>query len=397
MAYLRNSAVNLLNLHYGMHALALNGAGVFFFVFLLKAGVPIPAVFIAIALTVAARFLFRPLILVLAPRWGLRALVAFGTMFTGVQYLFLAEVHGVDSMLLGFCLSAAIGDVFYWTCYHAYFAALGDAEHRGHQIGAREALGSLAAIIGPLIGAWALTTLGPRVAFGAAAVIHVLAAMPFAGTPDVKVARKMSGVFRTAVPGILLFAADGWIASGFVFVWQIALFLVLGERFSAFGGALALAGLVGAIGGLLVGRHIDAGHGGRAVWLTFAGVAAVTLLRAASTGNVAMAVAANALGTLVGCLYIPTLMTAVYNQAKSSPCALRFHVATEGGWDVGCAAGCLAAAGLTFAGVPLPAGILLSLAGTLLSLVLLRRYYAALGIAVDLTIVEPPSGALREP
>jgi DHA1 family inner membrane transport protein len=397
MAYLRNSAVNLLNLHYGMHALALSGAGVFFLVFLLKAGVPIPAVFIAIALTVAARFLFRPLILVLAPRWGLRALVAFGTMFTGVQYLFLAEVHGVDLMLLGFCLSAAIGDVFYWTCYHAYFAALGDAEHRGHQIGAREALGSLAAIVGPLIGAWALNALGPRVAFGAAATIHVLAALPFAGTPEVKVARKMSGAFRAAIPGILLFAADGWIASGFVFVWQIALFLSLGESFSAFGGALALAGLVGAVGGLLLGRHIDAGHGGRAVWLTFAGVAAVTLLRAASTGSAAMAVAANALGTLVGCLYIPTLMTAVYNQAKSSPCALRFHVATEGGWDVGCAAGCLAAAGLTFAGVPLPAGILISLAGTVLSLVLLRRYYAALGIAVDLTIVEPPSGALREP
>ncbi|HEY4263983.1 MAG TPA: MFS transporter, partial [Micropepsaceae bacterium] len=339
MAYLRNSAVNLLNLHYGMHAIALNGAGVFFFVFLLKAGVPVPAVFIAIALTVAARFLFRPLILVLAPRCGLRALVAFGTMFTGVQYLFLARVQGVDLMLLGFCLSAAIGDVFYWTCYHAYFAALGDSEHRGHQIGAREALGSFAAIAGPLIGAWALTTLGPRIAFGAAACVHVLAALPFLGTPDVKVARMVPRVFRAAIPGILLFAADGWIAAGFLFVWQIALFLSLGESFSAFGGALALAGLVGAIGGLLLGRHIDAGHGGRAVWLVFASIAGVTLFRAASTGNAAMAVTANALGTLAGCLYIPTLMTAVYNQAKRSPCALRFHVATEGGWDIGCAAG----------------------------------------------------------
>jgi hypothetical protein len=110
-----------------------------------------------------------------------------------------------------------------------------------------------------------------------------------------------------------------------------------------------------------------------------------------------MAVAANALGTLVGCLYMPTLMTAVYNQAKRSPCALRFHVATEGGWDVGCAAGSLAAALLSWLGAPLPLGILLSLFGTALSLVLLWRYYAALGIPLDLTIVQPPSGALREP
>src|SRR5882757_6417859 len=106
MAYLRNSAVNLLNLHYGLHALALNGAGAFFAVFLLKAGVSVPAVFGTIALVLAARFLIRPVVLVLAARVELRALVAFVIIFSGVQYLFLAEVHDVDLMLLGFCMSA---------------------------------------------------------------------------------------------------------------------------------------------------------------------------------------------------------------------------------------------------------------------------------------------------
>jgi hypothetical protein len=392
MAYLKNSAVNLLNLHYGLHALALNGAGVFFAVFLLKAGVSVPAVFAAIALVIAVRFLTRPLILVLAPRTGLRALVVFGTIFTGVQYLFLAEVRGVDVMLLGFCISAAIGDTFYWTSYHAYFAALGDSEHRGHQIGAREALGSVAAIAGPLLGGWALTTLGPRVAFGAAAVVHVLAALPFLGTPEVRVARNVPHAFRAAVSGIMLFAADGWIAVGYYFVWQIALFVSLGESFTAFGGALALAGLVGAIGGLILGKHIDAGHGGRAVWLTFASLAAVTVLRAASTGMVALAVTANALGALVVCLYTPTLMTAVYNQAKRSPCTLRFHLATEGGWDIGGASGCIVAALLSRAGAPLPVGILLSLAGMVLSLILLRRHYRTVAMP-ELPLTQPAGGA----
>ncbi len=99
MAYLKNSAVNLLNLHYGLHALAMNGAGVFWAVYLLKAGVPTPAVFGSLALLLAGRFLFRPTILLLAPRFGLRALVAFGTVFSALQYLFLAEVRGVDLML----------------------------------------------------------------------------------------------------------------------------------------------------------------------------------------------------------------------------------------------------------------------------------------------------------
>jgi hypothetical protein len=90
------------------------------------------------------------------------------------------------------------------------------------------------------------------------------------------------------------------------------------------------------------------------------------------------AVIANALGALVFCLYVPAIMTAVYNQSKGSPCALRFHVATEGAWDAGCASGCLVAAGLIALGAPLGAAILLSLIGALVILALLRRYYAEL-------------------
>jgi hypothetical protein len=147
-----------------------------------------------------------------------------------------------------------------------------------------------------------------------------------------------------------------------------------------------------AIGGLILGKHIDAGHGGRAVWLTFASLAAVTVLRAASTGMVALAVTANALGALVVCLYTPTLMTAVYNQAKRSPCTLRFHLATEGGWDIGGASGCIVAALLSRAGAPLPVGILLSLAGMVLSLILLRRHYRTVAMP-ELPLTQPAGGA----
>ena len=375
MAYLRNRAVNLLNVHYGLHALAMYGAGVFFAVFLLKEGISAPVVFAAIALILAGRFVVRPLVLVLAPRVGVRALVAFGTVFLGVTYPILAEVKGVDWWLLAFCVTGAIGDAFYWTSYHAYFATVGDSEHRGHQIGAREALASVVGVVAPLIGGWTLTVFGPRAAFGAAAFVHVLAALPFFGTPDVRVAPHVKDSFRTALPSVLLFAADGWIAAGYLFVWQIALFITLKESYSVFGGVVALAALAGAIGGLLLGKHIDAGHGRRAVWLGVGSIALVTILRAFSTDIPAMAVIANALGGFVGDLYIPTLMTAVYNQAKESPCTLRFHFATEGGWDTGGALGCLTAALLSWVGAPFAAGILMSLFGAALSAVLLWRYY----------------------
>jgi DHA1 family inner membrane transport protein len=158
-------------------------------------------------------------------------------------------------------------------------------------------------------------------------------------------------------------------------VWQIALFLSLGESFLAYGGALACAALVGAVGGLTLGRHIDAGRGKEAVWCAGGTFALIVVMRAIATGHAAVAVLANALGTLGACLYTPTLMTAVYTLAKRSPCTLRFHVATEGGWDIGGALGLLVAALATGFGMPLSASILLSLAGVGAIIVMLRRYY----------------------
>ena len=70
MAYFQNNAVNLLNLHYGIHSLALSGTGAFYTVFLFKAGVPIPAVLASLAAILLGRFLLRPAILPLATRLG---------------------------------------------------------------------------------------------------------------------------------------------------------------------------------------------------------------------------------------------------------------------------------------------------------------------------------------
>jgi MFS transporter, DHA1 family, inner membrane transport protein len=305
-------------------------------------------------------------------------LVIAGTIATGLQYPLLAEVHGVGPALFVLCAVSAVGDTFYWTTYHAYFASLGDPEHRGHQIGAREAVAAVVGIVGPLATGWALTSLGPRVAFDATAVVLVLAALPILWTPSVAVSLEVSGALKAAIPGVLLFAADGWMAAGYAFVWQIALFLSLGESFSAFGGAMAFAAMVGALGGMFLGRFIDAGHGARAAWIALAALAITTILRALSYGNAPFAVLANACGALVTCLYLPALGTAVYNQAKRSPCALRFHIAAEGGWDVGGASALLIAAGLLTAGVPIGAAILLSLLGAVASFLLLRRYYGVL-------------------
>lgn len=375
MAFFRTDTINLLNLHYGIHSLALSGAGAFVVAYLLRAGISAPAVLVVLACILIGRFVFRPFVLAPAIRAGLKPLVIAGAVVTGLQYPVLAQVQGIGWRLLALVVISSLGDAVYWTCYHAYFAALGEADDRGQQVGVREAIAAAVGIAGPLAAGWALTALGPRAAFDGMAVVLMAGALPLLGTPNVPVAAKAPQALRAAVPGVVMFAVDGWIAAGFYFVWQIALFLAVGESFAAYGGAMALAALAGAGGGVLLGRSIDMGHARRAVWLAAGSLALVTGLRAASTGDPVLAVLANAAGAVVPGLYMPAMMTAIYNQAKASPCVLRFHIATEGGWDAGGAAGCLIAASMLWAGAPVWLAILLSLPGAAASFALMRRYY----------------------
>ena len=53
MSFFRNDAINRVNLHYGVQQLAEGAGGGFVFVFLLRAGVPVPLVFCTLAAMVA--------------------------------------------------------------------------------------------------------------------------------------------------------------------------------------------------------------------------------------------------------------------------------------------------------------------------------------------------------
>jgi hypothetical protein len=174
-----------------------------------------------------------------------------------------------------------------------------------------------------------------------------------------------------------IFIGDALSTPGYVMAWQIMLFLTLDQNFMAYGGALAVAALVGAAGGLVLGRMIDTGNGARAVVLSIGLTVVVVLMRASVQSHPALAIAANALGALVTCLYMPTMMTAVYNSAKRSPCVMRFHIAAEGAWDVGISLGLCVCALIVWLGFSISYAILSSLVGVTIVFWQLRKYYAA--------------------
>ena len=109
-------------------------------------------------------------------------------------------------------------------------------------------------------------------------------------------AREAPGAWAASRPAALIVAVDGWFDAGFLYVWQVALFLTLGQSYAAYGGVMAMAGLVGAVCGLLIGHHVDMGHGRRSVLIAYGVAAAIVALRAASLGSPWLARMANARG-----------------------------------------------------------------------------------------------------
>ena len=376
MAYLANSAVNRANVHYAIQAFASAGAGTFLLVYFVRAGLSTAESLLALAVIILGRFVSRPLVLPIAKRFGLKTTLIIGTLLLAAQYPAAGWIDGMSVGLLLRCVFSALGDAFYWTSYHAYFASLGDSEHRGHQISAREAMVAAMGIVAPVVGTWGFLTFGPKVTFVAAGVVQALAVLPLLAAPAISVRAEAPGAFAYALHGARIFVVHGWFTGAFVLTWWIALFVSLDKSYASFGGAMTLAAIAGAAGGLLLGKGIDQGHGARAVVFVFLGMAAAILLRGFSLDWPAVAVAANALGVFAMCFYVPILMTAIYNLAKASPCPLRFQMVTESAWDIGCFGMCVVAAGIAHAGLPLGAAVLLALPAIAALGFVMKRHYA---------------------
>ena len=172
--------------------------------------------------------------------------------------------------------------------------------------------------------------------------------------------------------------------------WSLILFQGLDARYDAFGGALAEAALAGAISGLVLGRFIDMGHTRYATWVN-AAMLAGTLIAKAVCGSDPILVIAVAVGTTaLAELYVPSLMTAIYNEAKASSCPLRFHFAAEIGWDVGGSLACLAAAALCAYGVSLQAVIMFAFPMVAVQAFLLDASYAERKSEIALVGTELP-------
>lgn len=361
MGYFANRSVNLIYMHAALQAFASYGGEAFAFVYLLSAGIPAPVVLLAIATMFGSRMLFRQLVLPLVRRVGMRRALVISILAEAATYPILSQITGTGPLLLGYLALWAFSSSLYWTTYHSYVAMLGDNDLRGAQTSAVEMIGMMMGIAAPAVTGVLLTVFSPVVAFGVVGVAMAASTLPVLAGPDPQVAAEavMPRETRRAARAILF--ADGLRTGSFHFTWLIALFLTLGSSYAAFGGAMALTGLAGALAALFLGRAIDLGKGLGAVRIGFVALTVAAMARVVGYPVPLWALAANVAAALAWPLYATAFNARVYNLARQSPCPLRFHIVAEGGWDMGTCLSCLAAAALLQAGfsyhLPLAIGV----------------------------------------
>lgn len=364
--------------HCALFQLGHFAAGVFSSVFLIKQGLSPSVAFLTTAAVLALRFMLRPLTLALAPILGLRRTMIFGAALLALQYPALAQVESIGPELALYVLLVALGGVFYWTIYHCMFAALGKAPTFGRQVASVQALVSLSAMAGPVLGGFAFGYLGPWAGFGVGCAATALSIVPLLSLPDVPAQRVAPlEAFAYARPAAWVFATDGWLFCSAASAWTLIVFQALGSRYENLGSTLAAAAFAGALAGYLFGRRIDLGDGRRVVAFNAISVLGVllaqTLVGFDPEGVVAIAIAGAALSGVSA----PTLMTSFYRRAQAAPCLLRYQFVAEGGWDAGGAASALLAAAVLAAGAPLQAVILCAIPAVLVQAILLHKSYGA--------------------
>jgi MFS transporter, DHA1 family, inner membrane transport protein len=362
VSYFSSRAFNLVYVHAALQAFASYGGEAFAFVYLLKAGISAPVVLLSIALMFGSRLLFRRLVLPLVRRVGLRRALVVAILAEAATYPILSQVTGTGPLLYLYLALWAFSSSLYWTTYHSYVALLGDNHARGKQTSAVEMIGMVMGIVAPAVTGLLLTAFSPLVAFGTVGLAMTLSAVPVLAGPDPCIADQADMPTQTRRAARAILFADGLRSGSFHFTWLIALFLTLGSSYAAFGGAMALTGLAGALAALFLGRAIDLGRGLGAVRIGFVALTAAAAARVFGYPVPVLAVAANVAAALAWPLYATAFNARVYTLARQSPCPLRFHIEAEGGWDMGTCLSCLAASALLQAGfsyhLPLAIGVL---------------------------------------
>lgn len=332
MAALANSPLLRLYLHAALQSFVEASGGIFVVGFLVSRGFSYSLALASFALILLVRFGLRGLTLPLAQRLGLRNTLLVGVAFRAASFAILPLVDTVGPVLVLFLAVSGLGSVLYWTTWHAFMPALTETARGGRQLSVQQAASALVGVIAPAAGGLLLAHAGPVAAFLAIAALQLATALPLLGGPNPPVLAEAQLDRAVTARARRLYLSEGFHTGCAVVLWNLALFAMLGEHFDRFGAAMAVAGVAGAAGTLLVGRLIDGGRPRHSLALAYGAAALALAFKGAGTASALLAVTATALGALVAPMTSTAMLAPLYAMARQEPCLLRFAMASEGGW-----------------------------------------------------------------
>ena len=375
MSFFSNKDLNFLNAHYGMRAMGWEMCSLFTLAYLYKQGLPLPLAFIVYAGMLLARPLTRPIAMWLCLKKGTHFTLMIGTVAFACRYPAMLPIEGISWALVPFMLISGLADSLYWVPYHNYFASVGDTKDRGSSVGIREAIATVVAVIGPVFGGF-LLAIDPLYAFMLPFVLTLLSVLPLMKTPSLPVPVRPTKEEKKNIDpfGFVVFIGDGLFFQAGT-VWPLIVFMILSENYGKFGLILALAAFFRAMGCMLFGKMIDKGNGSLICFIGYGLHIVILTIRGFFAYTVPVVIACDFFAAIAYCFSIPALMTAVYNATKQTTHPLYFTYYTEFGWDIGAVSAMLICAGLTTAGVNLRWGLVIAVAGAVLKIFVLDRYY----------------------
>ncbi|MBO4520769.1 MAG: hypothetical protein J5787_06140 [Alphaproteobacteria bacterium] len=375
MSFFSNKDLNFLNTHYGLRAMGWEMCSMFTLAYLYKQGLSLPLAFTVYAGMLFVRTLTRPIAMWCCLKKGVHFTLMVGTAVFACRYPAMLPIKGLTWAIVPFMLVSGLADVMYWVPYHNYFASIGDAEDRGSSVGIRDAIATVVAVIGPVFGGL-LLAVNAFYAFMMPFVLTLVAILPLLKTPSLPVPPKPTPEEKKHIDtfGFVVFIGDGLFYQAGA-IWPLIVFMILSENYGNFGFILALAAFFRALGSMLFGKMIDKGKGALICYIGYGMHIVILTIRGIFAYTVPVIIACDFFAAIAYCFSMTGLMTAVYNATKRAKHPLYFTYYTELGWDVGAVSAMLMCAGLTAVGINLRWGLIISIAGAALKIVVLDRYY----------------------